>query len=75
MSQNYQQELLPEGTAVAPVIIAIDKMQLTQFSGSKSVYPVYLTLGNIPRAIRDLDLSLGLVLSICLELLERPKDV
>jgi hypothetical protein len=52
MSQNYQQELLPEGTAVAPVIIAIDKMQLTQFSGSKSVYPVYLTLGNIPRAIR-----------------------
>jgi hypothetical protein len=36
---------------VAPVIIATDKMQLTQFSGSKSAYPVYLTLGNIPRAI------------------------
>ncbi|KIK40029.1 hypothetical protein CY34DRAFT_24985 [Suillus luteus UH-Slu-Lm8-n1] len=26
--------------------------QLTQFSGSKSVYPVYLTFSNIPRAIR-----------------------
>ncbi|KAG2099223.1 uncharacterized protein F5147DRAFT_582721, partial [Suillus discolor] len=43
---------LPEGSAVAPVIIATDKTQLTQFSGSKSAYPVYLTLGNIPRAIR-----------------------
>ena len=37
---------------MAPVIIATDKTQLTQFSGSKSAYPVYLTLGNIPRAIR-----------------------
>ncbi|KAG1865571.1 hypothetical protein C8R48DRAFT_551314, partial [Suillus tomentosus] len=46
------QEQLPEGSAVAPVIIATDKTQLTQFSGSKSAYPVYLTLGNIPRAIR-----------------------
>ncbi|KAG1873498.1 hypothetical protein C8R48DRAFT_593832, partial [Suillus tomentosus] len=43
---------LPEGSAVAPVIIATDKTQLTQFSSSKSAYPVYLTLGNIPRAIR-----------------------
>jgi hypothetical protein len=37
---------------VAPVIIATDKTQLTKFSASKSAYPVYLTLGNIPRAIR-----------------------
>jgi hypothetical protein len=37
---------------VAPVIIATDKTQLTQFSGSKSAYPVYLTLGNIPKVIR-----------------------
>jgi hypothetical protein len=36
---------------VAPVIITTNKTQLTQFSGSKSAYPVYLTLGNIPRAI------------------------
>lgn len=34
------------------MIIATDKTQLTQFSGSKSAYPVYLTLGNIPRALR-----------------------
>ncbi|TFY64417.1 hypothetical protein EVJ58_g2643 [Rhodofomes roseus] len=46
------QTLLPEGAAVAPVIISTDKTQLTQFSGNKQAYPVYLTLGNIPRAIR-----------------------
>ncbi|OAX31749.1 hypothetical protein K503DRAFT_794902 [Rhizopogon vinicolor AM-OR11-026] len=49
---NAVLELLPVGAAVSPVIIATDKMQLTQFSGSKSAYPVYLTLGNIPRAVR-----------------------
>ncbi|EGO26571.1 hypothetical protein SERLADRAFT_407308 [Serpula lacrymans var. lacrymans S7.9] len=44
--------LLPQGASVAPVIIATDKTQLTQFSGDKSAYPVYLTLGNIPSSIR-----------------------
>ncbi|EGO02491.1 hypothetical protein SERLA73DRAFT_38069, partial [Serpula lacrymans var. lacrymans S7.3] len=43
---------LPSGAALEPVIISTDKTQLTQFSDSKSAYPVYLTLGNIPRAIR-----------------------
>lgn len=32
--------------------MATDKTQLTEFSDSKSAYPVYLTLGNIPRSIR-----------------------
>jgi hypothetical protein len=41
----------PGGT-VAPVIIATDKTQLTQFTGGKSAYPVYLTIGNIPKALR-----------------------
>lgn len=36
---------------MAPVIISTDKMQLTQFSWGKLAYPVYLTLGNIPRAL------------------------
>ncbi|KAG1771393.1 hypothetical protein EV702DRAFT_1181468 [Suillus placidus] len=43
---------LPSGSCVAPVIIATDKTQLTQFAGDKTAYPVYLTLGNLPRAIR-----------------------
>ncbi|EGO02638.1 hypothetical protein SERLA73DRAFT_38032, partial [Serpula lacrymans var. lacrymans S7.3] len=46
------QALLPQGVSVAPVIIATDNTQLTQFSGNKSAYPVYLTLGNIPSSIR-----------------------
>src|ERR1700709_2846811 len=45
-------DLLPEGATVAPVIISTDKTQLTQFSGNKSAYPVYLTLANIPPALR-----------------------
>ncbi|EGO00342.1 hypothetical protein SERLA73DRAFT_26615, partial [Serpula lacrymans var. lacrymans S7.3] len=46
------QARLPSGAALAPVIIATDKTQRTQFSDSKSAYPVYLILGSIPRAIR-----------------------
>ncbi|EGO04925.1 hypothetical protein SERLA73DRAFT_38049, partial [Serpula lacrymans var. lacrymans S7.3] len=42
---------LPPGTALAIVIIATDKTQLTQFSNSKPAYPAYLTLGKTPRAI------------------------
>ncbi|KIM55227.1 hypothetical protein SCLCIDRAFT_91194, partial [Scleroderma citrinum Foug A] len=49
---NAVQQSLPEGVSIAPVIISTDKTQLTQFSGGKVAYPVYLTLGNIPRAIR-----------------------
>ncbi|KAF5362693.1 hypothetical protein D9757_014516 [Collybiopsis confluens] len=49
---NAAQERIPEGGTIAPVIIATDKTSLTQFSGSKSAYPVYLTLGNIPKALR-----------------------
>lgn len=32
--------------------MATDKTQLTSFSGGKQAYPVYLTLGNIPRRLR-----------------------
>ncbi|KAE9396686.1 hypothetical protein BT96DRAFT_824284, partial [Gymnopus androsaceus JB14] len=42
---------LPQGATLAPLIIAMDKTQLTQFSGSKQAYPVYLTLGNIPYSL------------------------
>ena len=34
------------------MIIATDKTSLTNFSGGKSAYPVYLTIGNIPKAMR-----------------------
>lgn len=45
-------EAIPLGGTVAPVIIASDKTRLTQFAGNKSAYPVYLTIGNIPKALR-----------------------
>jgi hypothetical protein len=46
------QSKLPKGATLAPIIIATDKTQLTQFSGNKAAYPVYLTIGNIPKALR-----------------------
>ncbi|TDL22030.1 hypothetical protein BD410DRAFT_723580 [Rickenella mellea] len=46
------QDLLPEGATISPVILSTDKTQLTLFSGSKQAYPVYLTIGNLPRSIR-----------------------
>ena len=46
------QSLLPKGSVLTPVIISTDKTQLTQFSGNKSAYPVYMTLGNIPKELR-----------------------
>ena len=44
--------MLPKGAALAPVIISTDKTQLTQFSGNKAAYPVYMTLGNLPKVLR-----------------------
>ena len=39
------------GATIIPVLISSDKTQLTEFGG-KSAYPVYLTIGNIPKEIR-----------------------
>ncbi|KAI0327044.1 hypothetical protein GY45DRAFT_1437255 [Cubamyces sp. BRFM 1775] len=39
------------GATVIPIIIASDKTQLTLF-GSKTAYPVYMTIGNLPKDIR-----------------------
>jgi hypothetical protein len=43
---------LPCGSTVAPVILASDKTQLTNFSRDKQAWPVYLTIGNISKATR-----------------------
>lgn len=50
----FEQETLEShqpGATVVPLIISSDKTQLTLFRG-KSAYPVYLTIGNIPKEIR-----------------------
>jgi hypothetical protein len=43
---------LPPGATVIPIIILSDATQLTNFSGGKSAWPVYITIGNIPKNIR-----------------------
>ena len=51
-SEFILKEAVPSGGTVAPVIVMSDKTRLTQFSGNKSAYPVYLTIGNIPKSLR-----------------------
>ncbi|KAI0823820.1 hypothetical protein BC628DRAFT_1420570 [Trametes gibbosa] len=46
------QAKLPDGATIAPVILASDKTTLSRMSGDKSAWPVYLTLGNIAKAVR-----------------------
>ncbi|KAJ6452581.1 hypothetical protein C8R45DRAFT_1193590 [Mycena sanguinolenta] len=46
------QKLLPAGACISRVIISTDKTQLSQFSGDKTAWPVYLTIGNISKDIR-----------------------
>ncbi|KAI9059490.1 hypothetical protein FKP32DRAFT_1614234 [Trametes sanguinea] len=40
------------GATVVPIIVSSDKTQVTLFR-NKSAYPVYLTIGNLPKAIRQ----------------------
>ncbi|KAI0652810.1 hypothetical protein C8Q70DRAFT_1048780 [Cubamyces menziesii] len=39
------------GATIVPIIISSDKTQLTLF-GSKTAYPVYMTIGNLPKDVR-----------------------
>ncbi|KAF8056055.1 hypothetical protein FPV67DRAFT_1566591 [Lyophyllum atratum] len=39
------------GATIIPIIISTDKTQLTLFR-NKSAYPIYMTIGNIPKEIR-----------------------
>ncbi|EPQ52542.1 hypothetical protein GLOTRDRAFT_79649 [Gloeophyllum trabeum ATCC 11539] len=49
-TQKELEHKQPGGTIV-PVIISSDKTQVTLF-GNKSAYPVYMTIGNLPKEIR-----------------------
>ncbi|KAJ3911379.1 hypothetical protein F5877DRAFT_93791 [Lentinula edodes] len=43
---------LPEDATVAPIIPASDETQLSTFSGDKKAWPVYLSIGNIEKAVQ-----------------------
>ncbi|KAI0631684.1 hypothetical protein C8Q77DRAFT_1228219 [Trametes polyzona] len=49
-TQKEIEKHLP-GATIIPIIISSDKTQLTVF-GSKTAYPVYMTIGNLPKDIR-----------------------
>ncbi|KAI0683325.1 hypothetical protein BC835DRAFT_1423408 [Cytidiella melzeri] len=46
------QAKVPQGSTIAPIILASDKTQLSQFGGDKLAWPVYLTIGNIAKEVR-----------------------
>ncbi|KAJ7269176.1 hypothetical protein C8J57DRAFT_1066810 [Mycena rebaudengoi] len=50
-STQKQVEKDNPGATIIPIILSSDKTQLTLF-GNKSAYPVYMTIGNIPKEIR-----------------------
>ena len=45
------QEHLPAGGSIIPIILASDKTHLTNFSGDKSAWPLYMSTGNIRKDI------------------------
>ncbi|KAM6489459.1 hypothetical protein JOM56_015092, partial [Amanita muscaria] len=49
------------GATIVPIIISTDKTQLTLFR-NKSAYPLYMTIGNIPKEIRSRPSSRAYVL-------------
>ncbi|KAF9470187.1 hypothetical protein BDN70DRAFT_845947, partial [Pholiota conissans] len=46
------QRQLPIGATIAAIILSSDKTLLSNFRGDNSAWPVYLTIGNIPKEIR-----------------------
>ncbi|KAF9487129.1 hypothetical protein BDN71DRAFT_1405152 [Pleurotus eryngii] len=53
------------GAMIVPIILSSDKTQLTLFR-NKSAYPVYLTIGNLPKSIRRKPSHRGQILLVYL---------
>ncbi|EJD34961.1 hypothetical protein AURDEDRAFT_75708 [Auricularia subglabra TFB-10046 SS5] len=41
------------GGTVIPILLSTDKTQLTAFSGEHTAYPVYMSIGNIAKHVRQ----------------------
>ncbi|KAF8432912.1 hypothetical protein BGX38DRAFT_1224166 [Terfezia claveryi] len=48
-----QQKQVPIGCTVVPVLLASDQTHLTNFSGDKKLWPLYMSIGNIKSTIRN----------------------
>jgi len=61
--------MLPPGATVIPIIGMSDQTNLTNLSGDKKAWPVYITIGNLPSARRN---SAGSMAVLLLALLPIP---
>jgi hypothetical protein len=61
-ASDSQQDKLPCGATITPVILSSDKTQLSTFSGDKQAWPVYLSIGNIKKSTRRQLTSRAMVL-------------
>ena len=63
----------PQKTII-PLICGSDATQLTNFSGDKKAWPLYLTIGNLPGSIRNSTSSLAMVPVALLPIFPPKKD-
>ena len=56
------QGTLPEGATLVPIIGMSDQTHLTNFSGDKKAWPVYLTVGNIRSKARNCPSKMAIIL-------------
>ncbi|KAF8458605.1 hypothetical protein BGX38DRAFT_1080283, partial [Terfezia claveryi] len=47
------QRLIPIGTTLVPVLLVLDQTHLTNFSGDKKLWPLYMSIGNIKSSVRN----------------------
>jgi hypothetical protein len=57
-----EQEKLPKGATLVPIICGSDNTLLTTMAGNHSAWPVYLTVGNIPRHVQKRPSANGVLL-------------
>ncbi|KAF8435241.1 hypothetical protein BGX38DRAFT_1074065, partial [Terfezia claveryi] len=48
-----QQQLISVGTTLVPILLASDQTHLTNFSGDKKLWPLYMSIGNIKSSVRN----------------------
>ena len=56
------QETLPVGSTLVPIIGLSDQTHLTNFSGDKKAWPVYMTIGNILSRTRNSPVKMPILL-------------
>ena len=69
-----KQQQLPPGGTLLSVICASDKTRLTRMAGDKYAWPIYLTLGNIKAAVRNLPSRHCYIVVALLPILEKVTD-